>query len=80
MASWGGARGRSRNRHDEANHAIGKLRNPPIAVPPFVNSHFKDVNELAEWLSWTERSERLRKSCVRIGQKKSAEIDEDSLG
>ena len=44
------------------------------------NSRFKDVNELAEWLSWTERSERLRKSCVRIGQKKSAEIDEDSLG
>lgn len=40
---------------------------------PIVNSYFKDVNELAEWLCLTERRERLHKSYVRIDQKKRAE-------
>jgi len=38
-----------------------------------VNSYFKDVNELAEWLSLTEHSEGLHRSYVRIDQKKRAE-------
>ena len=38
-----------------------------------MTTYFKDVNELAEWLSWTKSDERRRRSYVSSGQVKKAE-------